>query len=265
MVSGRRNVAVENSADWVFNRIADVYSERPPYPPALVDSIAELAPAGGRVLELGAGIGHLAIPLAERGLCVTAVEPAAAMLARLRASAAKRRVALAACHATAEALPLHAGSQDLVIVADALHFLNLELAAPEVARVLDARGGLAIVTCGFADTAFMRGISRIMQQAAPRRPRAVAKAIAQLASIVGVAPSPQRPPRVFEDRTPVQPAQLEAILRSISFIGPAMNPVRFADFRTQIHALDDAPVWARSFELHRFVTEAGARRRRPRR
>jgi ubiquinone/menaquinone biosynthesis C-methylase UbiE len=263
MVAGRRNVAVENNADWVFNRIADVYPARPPYPPTLVDCIAELAPAGGRVLELGAGVGHLAIPLAERGLRVTAVEPAAAMLARLRAGAAERGVALATVHATAEALPLGAGSQDLVVVADALHFLNLELAAPEVARVLPARGALAIVTCEFADTAFMRGVTQIMRQAAPRRPRAVANAIAQLASIVGIASSPRRPPRVFEDRTPVQPAQLEGILRSISFIGPAMNPVRFADFRRQIHALDAAPIWARRFELHRFAIETGARRRRP--
>jgi ubiquinone/menaquinone biosynthesis C-methylase UbiE len=263
MVAGRRNVAVENDADWVFNRIADVYSARPPYPPALVDCIAALAPPGGRVLELGAGIGHLAIPLAERGLRVAAVEPAEAMLARLRAGAAARGVALATHHATAEALPLDAESHDLVVIADALHFLNLELAAPEVARVLDAHGALAIVTCEFADTAFMRDVTRIMQQAAPRRPRDTANAIAQLASIVGVALSPRRPPRVFEDRTPVQPAQLEAILRSISFIGPAMNPIRFADFRRQIHALDDAPVWARRFELHRFVSEAGAGRRRP--
>jgi ubiquinone/menaquinone biosynthesis C-methylase UbiE len=263
VVAGRRNVVVENSADWVFNRIADVYSARPPYPPALIDCIAALAPAGRRVLELGAGIGHLAIPLAERGLCVTAVEPAEAMLARLRAGAARSAVAFATYHATAEALPLGAGSQDLVVVADALHFLNLELAAPEVARVLDAHGALAIVTCEFADTEFMRGVTRIMRQAAPRRPREVARAIAQLASIVGVAASPRHPPRVFEDRTPVQPAQLEAILRSISFIGPAMNPIRFADFRNQIQALDAPPVWARSFRLDRFVTEAGARRRRP--
>jgi len=263
MVAGRRKVAVENSADWVFNRIAGAYSARPPYPPALVDCVAQLAPVTGRVLELGAGIGHLAIPLAEHGRCVTAVEPAEAMLAQLRIGAAERAVALATYHATAESLPLAEGSQDLVVVSDALHFLNLELAAPEIARVLDARGALAIVTCEFADTTFMRGVSRIMRQAAPRRPRETGKAIAQLASIVGIPSSPRHPPRVFEDRTPVKPAQLESILRSISFIGPAMNPIRFADFREQIQALDAAPVWARRFTVHRFVTEARAGRRRP--
>ena len=61
---------------------------------------------------------------------------------------------------------------------------------------------------------------------------------------------------MFRDETPVGPEALEAILRSISFIGPAMNPERFAAFRARIHALPDKPVWARSFTLH-----AGFRRR----
>jgi ubiquinone/menaquinone biosynthesis C-methylase UbiE len=247
MVAGRRNIAVEDRAGWVFNRIAGVYDARPAYPRALLDAIAALVPAGSRVLELGAGIGHVAIPLAERGFAVTAVEPAAAMLARLQTRALERRVALCALHATAEALPLGDRTHDLVVIADAIHFLNMELAAPEVARVLDERGALAIVTCEFADTPFMRGVAQIMQQAAPRRPRRVEPTIAQLASIAGIS---LLPPRGFEDRTPLEPSPLEAILRSISFIGPAMNPIRFADFRARIQALEHPPVWGRLFKLY---------------
>jgi SAM-dependent methyltransferase len=52
-----------------------------------IDIYAGLAPAGGAVLELGAGTGRLAFALAARGFSVTAVEIAPAMLAQ---AAAKR-------------------------------------------------------------------------------------------------------------------------------------------------------------------------------
>jgi SAM-dependent methyltransferase len=56
-----------------------------------IDIYAELAPSDGTALELGAGTGRLAIALAERGLTVTGVEIAPAMLARAQA----KRAALA--------------------------------------------------------------------------------------------------------------------------------------------------------------------------
>ncbi|CAN7470423.1 class I SAM-dependent methyltransferase [Phenylobacterium sp. LjRoot219] len=46
---------------------------------------AGLGPAGGSVLELGAGAGRVAIALAERGFRVTGVDLSAAMLVRARA------------------------------------------------------------------------------------------------------------------------------------------------------------------------------------
>jgi SAM-dependent methyltransferase len=53
---------------------------------ATVDRVVALAAAGGgRVLELGAGSGRLAIPLAGNGLDVWALDASAAMLDRLRA------------------------------------------------------------------------------------------------------------------------------------------------------------------------------------
>lgn len=47
-----------------------------------IDVYAGLAPAGGSVLELGAGAGRVAFALAERDLSVTGIEIAPAMLAR---------------------------------------------------------------------------------------------------------------------------------------------------------------------------------------
>jgi SAM-dependent methyltransferase len=60
---------------------------------ATVDLVATLAaPLGGRVLELGAGSGRLAIPLAQRELEVWAVDASAAMIDRLRGKPGGDRV-----------------------------------------------------------------------------------------------------------------------------------------------------------------------------
>jgi SAM-dependent methyltransferase len=53
-----------------------------------VDIYAGLAPAGGSVLELGAGTGRVAFALAERGFSVTGVDLAAGMLAQAEAKRA---------------------------------------------------------------------------------------------------------------------------------------------------------------------------------
>ena len=50
-----------------------------------LDLYAELAPAGGTILELGVGTGRLAFALAERGFTVTGVDIAPAMLAQAAA------------------------------------------------------------------------------------------------------------------------------------------------------------------------------------
>jgi SAM-dependent methyltransferase len=227
--------------------MADVYDARPAYPLALINALAELAPAHGcRVGDLGAGIGHVALPLAQRGFEVTAIEPAQAMLDRLQKEARQRQLAVRAIHATAEALPLDDASLDLAVVADALHFLDAELIAHELARVLVPQGVLAIVTCELGKTPFMQSLLEIIEEAVPRRPRNINQNIIQISAITGVRFARERK---FHDETPVDGHILERILRSISFIGPAMNPARFAAFRARVHALPGRPAWARTFTL----------------
>ena len=232
--------------------MADVYDARPAYPLGLIDALAELA-TGRRVGDLGAGIGHVALPLAQRGFDVIAIEPAQTMLDRLRAEARKRRLKVRAIHAAAETLPLDDASLDLAVVADALHFLDAELIAKEIARVLAPMGALAIVTCELGKTPFMRSLVEIIEGAVPRRPRNLEQNLIQVSAITGVRFAPKRQ---FHDETPVDGHTLERILRSISFIGPAMNPARFAAFRARIHALPGRPAWARTFTLR-----AGRRRK----
>jgi ubiquinone/menaquinone biosynthesis C-methylase UbiE len=196
---------------------------------------------------VGAGIGHLALPLGERRLAVTAVEPAEAMLAVLRAASEARDLPVRAVHAAAEALPIEAESMELVVVADALHFLDAELTGRELRRVLTQRGVVAVITCEPADTPFMRALGSILEAAAPRRPRRVSAHLTQLFKVAGVTPSFERR---YLDVTPLDHGRLERILRSVSFIGPAMNAERFARFSERVRAVPGQPEWARQITLH---------------
>jgi ubiquinone/menaquinone biosynthesis C-methylase UbiE len=227
--------------------VADVYAARPAYPGALIDALAALLPANGRVGDIGAGTGNLALPLAERSFDVVAVEPAESMLGRLQAGARQRGLALRSFHATAEALPLAASSLDLAVVADALHFFNVELAGSELFRVLVRRGWLAVVTVEFGATPYMQQVARVIEEESQRRLRQTGAGVAQLCA---VARAPLRVVRHFDDETEMDTATLERMLRSISFVGPAMNEARFAKFRERILALDERPVWTRRFTLH---------------
>ncbi|GAA2558874.1 MULTISPECIES: class I SAM-dependent methyltransferase [Streptomyces] len=69
------------------DKLASVYDQMYPIEldtPLAVDFIAGLAPAGGRVLELGVGNGRIALPLAGRGFQVYGIDGSQAMLAILR-------------------------------------------------------------------------------------------------------------------------------------------------------------------------------------
>jgi len=77
-----------------------------------IDLIEALAPAGGSILDLGAGAGRLANPLSAAGFVVTAVDQSAEMLAEIRGGA--RRV-----RSTIEALDLGAAF-DVVLLASYL-------------------------------------------------------------------------------------------------------------------------------------------------
>jgi ubiquinone/menaquinone biosynthesis C-methylase UbiE len=184
MSLGRRTVRVQDEASWVFNRMVDAYESRPEYPQELVAAIAALAPgSGANILDVGAGIGHLSIPLARLGFAVTALEPAIGMLRRLLTRARQQRVEVRAVHGAAERTPFEDATFDLIVVADVLHFLDSSRAAVELQRVRAKRGALAIVTSTFTPTAFMNAVVALMQQSAPRRPRETSSALTELLAV----------------------------------------------------------------------------------
>ncbi|MHC9291637.1 class I SAM-dependent methyltransferase [Mycobacterium sp. LTG2003] len=112
---------------------------RPSYPPEAIDW---LLPAHAHdVLDLGAGTGKLTTRLVERGLDVVAVDPIAEMLELLSNSLPDTPALLG----TAEEIPLPDNSVDAVLVAQAWHWFDPELAVKEVSRVLRPGGRLGLV------------------------------------------------------------------------------------------------------------------------
>jgi SAM-dependent methyltransferase len=89
------------------------------------------------VLDLGAGTGKLTGTLVALGAEVIAVEPDVAMLTELRRALPTVR----ALPGRAEAIPLPDASVDAVLAGNALHWFDMAVAGPEIARVL-ARGGI---------------------------------------------------------------------------------------------------------------------------
>lgn len=95
-------------------------------------------------LDLGAGTGKLTAQLAgmstEAGpLGVTAVEPDPQMLAELK----RQLPAVRSLAGKAEEIPLPDASVDVVIAGQAIHWFNLDLAIPEIARILRPGGVFA--------------------------------------------------------------------------------------------------------------------------
>ena len=120
-----------------FGAAADVYDRaRPSYPQDAVDWLLQSNPRD--VIDLGAGTGKFTRQISHRAR-VVAVDPDAQMLAKLADSGVETRVG------RGEHIPVDDASADLVTCAQAWHWVDEELAAPEVARVLRPDGWLAIV------------------------------------------------------------------------------------------------------------------------
>jgi SAM-dependent methyltransferase len=179
--------------DHFSSRAAEYAAYRPRYPRALFEFLAGVAPARRLAWDCATGSGQAAVPLADFFDRVVATDMSAAQLARATPHA---RVEYAVRPAAASGLP--DASADLVTVAQALHWLDLEPFYAEVRRVLVPRGLFAVSSYGSAalDTAplsdaFANFELRTMGPYWPPRRRFVGEALRTLDFPFDEMPVPQ--------------------------------------------------------------------------
>jgi SAM-dependent methyltransferase len=251
----------------VFERLAEDYRARPPYPEPLVARLSELAGEGRTVVDLGAGTGLLAAPLARRGHPVLAVEPARAMLAVCAGACAGLDVTPVL--APAESTGLGAVEAGLVLLADAVHWVRPDAAGAEARRLLAPDGVAAVVVPEPADTPFMRGLQALLVAANPkaRNPPVAPRA----RQFLVLAAGPGRPEHAWwEQRVTLSPDALRSVVRSLSYGGPALEPARLERLLEDVEALGvrEGGEWARVLRLswlRRGRRSPRTRRRPPRR
>ncbi len=95
--------------------------------------------AGDRLLEIGSGPGIATLPLAQRGLGITAVEPSAAGCAILREHCGAYP-AVKVVNQTFEEWPVEAGAFDGVVAATSFHWVSPELGYPKICQALKPEG-----------------------------------------------------------------------------------------------------------------------------
>lgn len=123
-----------------FTGKAEAYAKgRPGYPQEALETIFGLAPSGAVFADIGAGTGKFTVKLAERGYSVFAVEPNADMRGQLAITLAPFANAKI-MDGTAEATTIPDHSVDILTVAHALHWFNLDAFREECHRIVKPVG-----------------------------------------------------------------------------------------------------------------------------
>jgi ubiquinone/menaquinone biosynthesis C-methylase UbiE len=130
--------------EWDYTTLADAYLKRPDYADAAIDAMLSVAGAekGDKFCDVGAGVAHLTLMLAARGLDVVAVEPNDAM----RGNGIKRTVDLANVswyEGTGEATGQTSSAFDMVTFGSSFNVCDRQQALKETARILKPRGWFA--------------------------------------------------------------------------------------------------------------------------
>lgn len=131
-----------------FDGRAEDYSNfRPKYPPRVLEILkAEIGFTGDwMVADIGSGTGILSQLFLENGNVVFCVEPNDDMKKAAEANLGEHLPRFISVRGRAEATGLGAGSVDLLVVGQALHWFDPELARAEFARILKKPGYLMVV------------------------------------------------------------------------------------------------------------------------
>jgi len=127
--------------EWDYTGLAAAYVNRPGYAPDAIDRMLHAfgATPGQRVCDIGAGVGHLTIMLAQRGMVVVAAEPNDDMR-RLGAERCKSLSSVAFFEASAEQTGLADAFFDFVTFGSSFNVTDRPRALQETARILKSHG-----------------------------------------------------------------------------------------------------------------------------
>jgi SAM-dependent methyltransferase len=117
------------------------------YPPALIARIVEIVglKRGDSVLDLGCGPGLVAIPLAQAGLKVTAVDPEPNMVEAAKEAAREADVSLDARQGSSFDLPAGIGPFKLVTMGRSFHWMDREATLKILDGLIGPRGAIALL------------------------------------------------------------------------------------------------------------------------
>lgn len=130
-----------------FNEVAELYERgRPAYPQEVIDDLLALTGTGSgdHILEIGCGTGQITIPLAARGLRITALEPGANLAAIARAKLGSYPDATVV-QRRFEDYELPPEPFDMVVSATAFHWVDPQIRVVKSGAAVKPGGYLAII------------------------------------------------------------------------------------------------------------------------
>ncbi len=130
-----------------FDQVAEAYDRfRPGYPPRLVERLinASNLPPGGRILEVGSGTGKATLPFARRGYAIHCLD-AGENLVRVAQRNLKDYPDVTFEVANFESWDPKRVDFDLVMSAQAWHWLDAKVSYAQAARVLKPSGALGLI------------------------------------------------------------------------------------------------------------------------